>query len=102
MTKLRKIIIGSLCGVFGLWVLASAWISQSYFSSLPKVPDENAGRIYQMTVHGSIRFGSVHEIHTLRTLEGFRPIAFFMFLLAVMLGMSWGIIKIAKGRKLNE
>ena len=102
MIKFRKTILGLLLGFFGLWVLASAWIHQSYFSSLPKVPDEKTDRIYQMAVHGSIRYGSAMELHTLKTVDNFRPIAVCLFLLAVVLGMSWGFFKIAKGRKLNE
>jgi hypothetical protein len=100
--KTRKIFLGLLFGCFGLWVLTAAWISQSYFSSLPKAPDEKVGRIYQMAVHGSIRFGSAQELHVLRMVEGFRPVAIILFLLALVLGMSWGIFKIAPGRKLNE
>jgi hypothetical protein len=101
--KLRKTILALLLGVFSLWVIAFAWIHVSYSSNLPGAPDEKTGHIYRMVVnHGFIRYGTEQEFHTLKMVEDFQMIAALAFLLAVVLSMSWGIIKIAKGRKLSE
>ena len=101
--KIRKIFLGLLLGLFGLWVLYAVGIHISYSSYLPRTPDEKSGHIYQMTVnHGFIRYGTEQEFHTLKMVEDFQMIAALAFLLAVVLSMSWGIIKIAKGRKLSE
>jgi hypothetical protein len=101
MIKLRKTILTLLLGVFSMWVIAFAWIHLSYSSNLPGVPDEKTGRIYRMVVnHGFIRYGSERELHILKTIEDFQPIAILLFLLAVVLGLIWGVFKIAGSRKL--
>ena len=103
MTKLRKTILALLLGGFAFQCLAAIWLQLSYFSSLPKVPDDTAGRICRMIVqHGSVRYGSERELYVLQTVESFQPVAILLFLLAVVLGMSWGIFKITPSRKLNE
>ena len=103
MIKLRKTILALLLGGFSAWVIAFAWIHLSYCEKLPSTPDEKAGRIYRMVVnHGFVRYGSERELHILKTVEDSQPIVILLFLLALVLGMSWGIFKIAKGRKLNE
>ncbi len=101
--KLRKTILALLLGVFSLWVIAFAWIHVSYSSSLPGAPDEKTGHIYRMVVnHGFVRYGSAGELHVLQAIEDFQPVAILLFLLAVVLGMSWGIFQIAKGRKSGD
>jgi hypothetical protein len=101
--KIRKIFLGLLLGLFGLWVHYAVGIHISYSSYLPRTPDEKSGHIYQMTVnHGFIRYGTEREIQALKMVEDFQPIAILSFLLAGVLGMSWGIFKIAPGRKLHE
>ena len=101
--NIRKTFLGLLLGLFGLEVLSSIVIHLFYFSSLPKSPDAQTGQIYQMVVsHGSIRYGSAQELHIFQTIDALLPVAGLLFLLAVMLGLSWGIFKIAPGRKLNE
>ena len=101
--KFRKTILALLLGVFSLWVIAFAWIHVSYTSSLPQVPDENTGHIYRMVVnHGFVRYGSAEELHALQAVEYAQPVAILLFLLAVVLGISWGIFGIAKGRTSNQ
>jgi hypothetical protein len=67
----------------------------------------NAGRekwphLSDVVNHVFIRYGTEREIHALKMVEDFQPVAILLFFLAVMPGMSWGIFKIAPGRKLNE
>jgi hypothetical protein len=101
--KIRKIFLGFLLGIFGLWVLSAVGIHLSFSSSLPAAPDEKTEHIYRMVVnHGFVRYGSARELHVLQAVEDFQPVAILLFLLAAVLGMSWGIFKIAPGRKLNE
>ena len=101
--KLRKTILALLFSVFSLWVIAFAWIHSSYSSNLPAAPNEKTGQIYQMVVdHGFVRYGSARELHILHAVEDSQPIAMLLFLLAGVLGMIWGVFKVAPGRKLNE
>ena len=101
--KLRKTILALLLGVFSLWVITTAWIHVSYSSSLPGAPDEKTGHIYRMVVnHGFVCYGSEREFQIFKAVEDFEPVAILLFLLAAVLGMSWGIFQIAKGRKPNE
>lgn len=100
--KFRKAILALLLGVFSLWVIVSASIHVFYSSRLPGAPDEKTGHIYRMVVnHGFVRYGSAGELHLLQAVEDFQPVAICLFLLAAVLGMSWGIVQIAKGRKSN-
>lgn len=101
--KLRKTILALLLGVFLSGLIASVCIQVSYSSSLPKTPDEKTGQIYRMVVnHGFVVYGSARELHNFQIVEDSQPVAIFSFLFAAILGMSWGIFKIAPGRKLNE
>src|ERR1039457_3386121 len=101
--NIRRIFLGLLLGLFALWVLSAVGIHLCYSSYLPGTPDEKSGHTYRMVVnHGFIRYGTEREIHTLKMVEDSQPIAILLFLLAGVLGMSWGIFKIAPGRKLNE
>ena len=102
MFRIRKIAMGLLLGLFAVWVLTSAWISHSYSVNLPKSPEEKTGRIYSIFVGGGTRYGSEREIHIFKALEHCRPVAFSCFLIAVVVGLVSGDIKIASGRKLNE
>src|SRR5262249_8224919 len=101
--NIRKIFLGLLLGLFSLEVLAGIGIHLFYFSSLPKSPDVQTRQIYQIVVnHGSIRYGSARELHVFKRIDDLLPVAGLLFLLAVVLGLSWGIFKIAPGKKLNE
>ena len=103
MPKFRKIIYALLLGIFFMQVIAAIWLDISYFSNLPKVPDEKTDRTYQVIVnHGSIRYGSEREVRVLRNVENFQPIAIVCFLIGVTVGLLSGDFKIAPGRKLNE
>jgi hypothetical protein len=102
MAKFRKVILALLLGCFGMWILASVWIHNSYFLNLPKMPDEKSERIYRMVIRGSDHYGSERELHTLGFIENSRPIAFLCFLVAVTVGFVSSDFKIAPGRKLNE
>ena len=97
MVKLRKTIIAVLLGGFLAWVLAAVSIHVYYSESLPKVPDEEAGRTYRLVVnHGSVRYGSERQLQALRLIEGAMPIPVFMFLAAVMLGLRYGHFQIRR------
>jgi hypothetical protein len=103
MRKIRKIIYVLLLGIFSMQVIAVVWLHISYFSNLPKMPNEETGRTYQVIVnHGSIRYGSEREVRVLRNVENFQPIAITCFLIAVTMGLLSGDFKIAPGRKLDE
>ena len=96
-------ILALLLSGFVAQLLAAVWIQISYSSNLPRVPDDKAGRICQIVVnHGSIRYGTQRELDILRTVDGLQPVAILLFLLAIVLGLTWGIFKIGRGRKLNE
>ena len=103
MSKFRKITYILLLGGFSIWVIAFAWVDLSYFSNLPKIPDEKTGRINRVIVsHGSVRYGSGREVRILKMIENFQPIAIVSFLVAVTLGLTSGDMKVAAGRKLDE
>jgi hypothetical protein len=97
--RIRKIFLGLLLGIFGLSVLSGIGIDLCYFAKLPKALDEKSGHTYRLVVtHGSIRYGTEREIHALKMVDDFLPIGMLFFLLAAVLGMSWGIVKVAPGR----
>jgi hypothetical protein len=94
---LRKIIIYLLFAAFAAYVIFAVWIDLSYFLSLPKAPEEQTGRIYRMVVsHGSVRYGSVHELQYRKALDDFRLVPIVAFFCAVVLGLKWGILHIGK------
>jgi hypothetical protein len=99
MAKFPKIIIISLLGCFATWVIAFAWLHISYASNLPDAPDAKVGRIYQVVVnHGFVRYGTEREIRTLRWVENSQPIAIACFVVAGIVGLRFGGIKIATSR----
>ena len=101
MVKLRKGIIAVLLGGFAAWVVVAVGIHIYYSESLPRTPDEGAGRTYRMVVnHGNVRYGSERELCAFRVIEGAIPIPFFMFLAAVALGLGHGHFQIRGERKL--
>jgi hypothetical protein len=101
--KIRKMFLGLIFGIFGLSVLSGVGIHLCYYSYLPATPDEKNGHTYRLVVnHGFIRYGTEREIHAFKIIEDFQLVAGLLFLLAIVLGMRWGIVKIASGRKLNE
>jgi hypothetical protein len=90
------------CAFVG-WVAAAVWIDGSYFSRLPKAPNEKAGRVYRMVVsHGSIRYGSERELHNLRTIEELRLPAIMLFLVAILWGLKSGDLKIRSQHRKQE
>jgi len=98
MPKLSKTIITVLLAGFAAWVVTAVGIDSYYFGSLPRTPDEGAGRTYRMVVsHGSVRYGSEGEFRALRVIEGSLPIAGFLFLGALALGFRYGHFRIRRG-----
>jgi len=99
MVKFRKTVLAVLIGSFLASVLISVSIHLYYYSKLPNVPDEKAGRTYKMVVnHGFVRYGSEGESRALKADEDFAPVAAVPFLIALMLGLRWGVFHIRNGR----
>ena len=103
MVKLRKGIIAVLLGGFAAWVIVAVGVHIYYFESLPRTPDEGAGRTYRMVVnHGSVRYGSERELRALNVIEGAIPIPVFMFLAALALGLGYGHFQIRGRSRVNK
>ena len=98
MVKLSKRIITLLLTLFAAWVVLAVGIDVYYFESLPRAPDEGAGRTFRMVVsHGSVRYGSAREFRVLRVVEGSLPIPGFLFLAALALGLRYGHLHVRRG-----
>jgi len=101
--KFRKCVIGVLLGGFALWVIATIWLHLSYCANLPATPDVGGERVVKIVVnHGFGRYATKDEVQRFNTITGAFPIAAGCFLLAVGIGLKYGDMKIAPGRKLNE
>ena len=48
--------------------------------------------------HGFVRYGSEGESRALKADEDFAPVAAVPFLIALMLGLRWGVFHIRNGR----
>src|SRR5436190_8684471 len=58
----RKIIIITLAAVYGIYIALLCGIDIAYSSRLPRSPDPQNGRVYQMVVsHGSTCYGTARE-----------------------------------------
>jgi hypothetical protein len=102
MSKIPKI-IAFLLSCFVLNLIICVWVQISYASNLPTVSEEKTGHIYRMVVnHGFIVYGTEKEFKVLRWSENTLPIAIACFLCAMIIGLRYGIFKIAPGRKWNE
>ena len=100
MVKFRKTVLAVLLGCFTAFVFVAVSIHLYYYSSLPGVPDEKAGRTHKMSVqHGFVRYGSEKEFRALQMIENCFPVATVLFLTAVVLGLKWGIFHIRDGRE---
>ena len=95
MLRLRKAVLALLLGSFLACVAAAISVDQYYYSSLPRLADEEAGRVCKLVVsHGSVRYGSEKEARTLKFVNDFFPFAAFPFLIALVLGLKWGVFQI--------
>ena len=95
MQKFRKTVLGILLGSFLTCLGAVVFIHLYYYSTLPSVPDERAGRTFKMEVnHGSVRYGSGGELRAFRVVEEVFPFAAFPFLAALVLGLKWGTFQV--------
>ena len=91
-------IITVLLTLFAACVVAAVGIDIYYFQSLPRTPDEGAGRTFRMVVsHGSIRYGSAREFRILKMVEGLFPISSFLPLAALVLGLRYNHFQIRRG-----
>jgi hypothetical protein len=91
MTRFRKTILSVLFGLFAACLIFSFVIYVYFDSTLPSVPDQQAGLTFKMDIgHGFIRYGSERQ---LRVLEADKntvfPLSFIPFLLAGALGLKW-------------
>jgi hypothetical protein len=101
--KLRKTVFALLVSGIFAWLIPCVWIQLSYCSKLPEAPDEKTGHTYRMIVnHGFVRYGTERELHILKAADHAQGVAGLLFLSAVVLGLRWGMVKIAQGRRLNE
>ena len=95
MVKFRRAIIAILLAVFAASAVAAIWIDASYWAKLPSAPDEQSGRTYRIVVsHGFVRYGSWRQLWIKKTIDELSPIAGFVFLAAVLLGLVYGDIRL--------
>ena len=88
---LLAVLFGSCLACVGIFV----FIHLYYYSSLPTAPDETAGRTFKMEVnHGFVRYGSGQEFRVFRAIEEAFPLSAFPFLVALALGVKWGIFRV--------
>jgi hypothetical protein len=81
----NAIIILLFCG-FLASVLLFGWAHFFYASNLPAAPDEREGRVCRMIVnHGSVRYGTEGELHTLRFSEDFLPMGLVFLAMGIVL-----------------
>src|ERR1700683_3457887 len=93
--KFRKTMIYSLLGLYLILVAISVWTDTSYFSKLPRTPDEKTGRIYRMVVsHGSVRYSSNRELENLKTIDGLQVPSALLFLLTLLWGLKTGALHV--------
>jgi len=95
MVILRKTIITLLLIAFAMLLGFYCWIHVSYSSNLPSAPDVKTGRIYRMVVnHGFVCYGSERELRSLRWAENSQPFALVFALMAFIIGVRYGHIKV--------
>ena len=93
--KLRKMIITVLAVTFGAYVFLVAGIDLSYYLWLPKNADISTARTHQIVVsHGSIRYGSEHELQFRAIVMRMMPVAMAFFFSALLLGLKWRLFHI--------
>jgi hypothetical protein len=100
MQKVRRTVLAVLFGTFLLCVGASVFIHLYYYETLPRAPDEGAGRTLKMEVnHGSVRYASGQEVRTFHMIQNVvLPLSGFPFMASVALGLKWGIFKVRGSR----
>jgi hypothetical protein len=97
MLTIRKAVLGVLLGSFVTCVVAAISIDQYFYTSLPRLADEQAGRVVKLVVsHGSISYGSEKEARTLKFVNDTFMFSPFPFLIALGLGFKWGVFHIRK------
>jgi len=90
MVTIRKVLIVLLCFVFfaGLGTVVS--VHFYYSSHLPRVPNEQSGHIYKMTVnHGFIVYGTERESQLLNLAEKSFPLSCICGLIAGVLNFKY-------------
>ena len=103
MKPIRKIFYIFFLGFFVLQLIASAGVQLGYSSNLPSQQDEKSGHVHRMVVnHGSVVYGTDREFRVYRWVDHLQPFTVAGAFLVLILGLSFGDIKMRSGRKLNE
>ena len=88
MRTFRKIVLRLLAGAFGLELLFYIALDSYYWSVMPKTPDVQAARTYELDFHhGSVRYVSQRELRTFNTTE----FLFFGTGSLLVLAAAWGV-----------
>jgi hypothetical protein len=102
MVTFRKVLILSVAGLCALGFFLAADLDFWNYNHLPKVPDENTGHIHRMVVsHGSVRFGTDHDVRLKQLIHNGTPVAGIIFLLDLLIGLHVGVFHI-RGQKPME
>ena len=103
MKTFRKILYSFFLGFFVVALIASAVVQLGYSSNLPPQQDENSGHVYRIVVnHGSVVYGTDREFRAYRWVDNLQPVAVVGAFVVLILGLSFGDLKMRSGRKLNE
>ena len=96
MTR-HKFIITLLVFAFGTYVLTVVSTDLVYYARLPRVAVSATGQTYRLIVcHGSVRYASEKQLHFRQTLLHVAPLPIVGFFVALVLGLKWGELKMAK------
>jgi hypothetical protein len=78
-------------GLFAACLIFSFVVYVYFDSTLPSVPDQQAGLTFKMDIgHGFIRYGSEKEFRVLEASKNsIFPLSFIPFLLACALALKW-------------
>jgi hypothetical protein len=90
MVTIRKITIVLFCFIFLVELGALIGLEIYYSSDLPRIPNEQAGRVYQMTVnHGFVVYGTKQEFQLLSVTKKCIPLGAICGLIAGILNFKY-------------
>jgi hypothetical protein len=90
MVTIRKITIVLFCFIFLMELCALIGLEIYYSSDLPQIPNEQAGRFYQMTVnHGFVVYGTKQEFQILKVTRKCIPLGGICGLIAGILNFKY-------------
>lgn len=90
MVTIRKITVILFCFIFLVELGALIGLEIYYSSDLPRIPNEQAGRVYQMTVnHGFVVYGTKQEFQLLRVTRKCIPLGGICGLIAGILNFKY-------------